>query len=165
MWQLPLKNFSETDWNIFFTLHQLSMEVQLSCKKIILFIICSTKSGLQFQSYGWWSNIQEVALMSWFWPKFNLFIKHVQKPMSLEEDGDAPSTLQMSSGLDDTMNTSGLSNLMQNETSNAETSRRGTMIHYRVGINFSILYCEKLFDKNLLVLASSRKASIFEPDT
>ena len=55
------------------------MELPLSCKKILLFMIYSTKSRLHLQSQGWQSNIQELVLMSRFWQKWNLLSEHVQK--------------------------------------------------------------------------------------
>ena len=77
--QLYHKHFCETIQTIFWTLHQISMELPLSCKKILLFMIYSTKSRLHLQSQGWQRNIQELVLMSQFWQKWNLLSKHVQK--------------------------------------------------------------------------------------
>ena len=59
-------------------LHQISMELQVNCKKILLLMICSTKSGLHIQSQSWWSNIEELLLMSIFWQKWNVLIEHIQ---------------------------------------------------------------------------------------
>ena len=59
-------------------LHQISMELPVSCKKLLLFMICSTKSRLQLQPYSLWSKIQELLLMSKFQQKWNVFIEHIQ---------------------------------------------------------------------------------------
>ena len=58
-------------------LHQILIELPLSCKKILLFMIYSPKSGLHLQSKGWQSNIQELVLMSQFRQKQNIFIEHI----------------------------------------------------------------------------------------
>ena len=72
----------EQNWNILRTLHQISMELPRSCKKNLLFMICSTRSGLHLQSLSWWSNIQELVLTSSFWQKWDLFIEHVLASIS-----------------------------------------------------------------------------------